>query len=165
MTRFKWIAALATLFLVLGALPVLAEEGEPEDPEGIEEPTEEDEGLLNSPLAVLLATEYGITLEEIAALGEAGLGFGEIFKLKTLSLLTGLTFDELLAGFEVDPETGEYEFDWGAFKQSLTEEQLAFLDTLPKNFGQFVSAHKRHHGRDEHQPDHAALKLQNNKNH
>lgn len=154
MNRLKWIGALAALFLILGALPVLADEGEAEEPEA----TSEEESLLSSPLAALLATEYGITPEAIAALGEAGFGFGEIFKLQTMSLLTGLSLDELLAGFEIDPESGEYEIDWGAFKDTLSEAQLAFLESLPKNFGQFVSANKRHHGRDEHQPEHAALK-------
>lgn len=161
MNRFKRIGALAALFLVLGALPVLAAEGETDEPEATE--TTEAESLLNSPLATLLATEYGITPEEIAALGEAGFGFGEIFKLQTMSLLTGLSLDELLAGFEIDPESGEYEIDWGAFKDTLSEEQITFLESLPRNFGQFVSADKRHHGRDEHQPAHAALKQQSNR--
>ena len=154
MTRIKWIAALATLAVVLGALPALADEtGEAEDEDEATEQLEH-----HSPLAMLLAAEFGITEEKVTGLRDLGLGFGDIFRLKMLVTVLGVAVDTLLAGAVVDPVTGEYDFGWGELKQTLNEEQLAFLASLPKNFGAIVSAWNRHHGRDEHQPDHATGK-------
>lgn len=149
MTRMTRGAALLALLLAVGAVPALADEGE--TPDEIEEPAEG----LHSPLAMLLAGEFGMTLEEIQGLNDLGLGFGDIFRLKSLATVLQTDLETLLAGATVDPETGEYEFDWGALRATLTEEQLALLGEFPKNFGQLVSAYQRHHGRDEHQPEHA----------
>lgn len=143
MTRVRGIAALTGLVLVLGAGPALADD-EPAPPTS--EP-------ISSPVARLIATELGITSPELLALRDLGLGFGDIFRLKTLSSVIGLTIDEFLRTVAVDPVTGEYQFDWGLLRESLTEPQLALLAALPKNLGEIVSAAKRHHGRDEHQRD------------
>jgi len=151
MTRIKWIAALATLAVVLGALPALADDAD--EAGGEDEATEQLEH--DSPLAMLLAVEFGITVEDVTGLRDLGLGFGEIFRLKTLATVLGVDVEILLAGAVVDPVTGEYDFGWGELKQTLNEDQLALLASLPKNFGAVVSAWNRHHGRDEHQPDHA----------
>ena len=151
-TRIKSIAALATLAIVLGALPALADEaGEAEDGDEATEQLEPD-----SPLAMLLAAEFGITVEEVTGLRDLGLGFGDIFKLKTLTTVLGVEFDTLLAGAVVDPVTGEYDFGWGELKQTLNGEQLALLASLPRNLGAIVSAANRHHGGNEHQGDPAA---------
>ncbi len=95
-----------------------------------------------------------MTEEEVQALADQGLGFGEIFKLKTLSIALGTDIETLLAGATIDPETGEPEFDFGELRKSLTEEQLALLDTLPRNFGAIVSAYnKAKHGDDHGKPE------------
>ena len=51
--------------------------------------------------------------------------------------MLGVAQDELLAGFEVD-ENGEYVFEWGELKKTLTEDQLALLESLPRNSYNFV---------------------------
>ena len=97
-----------------------------------------------------------MTEEEVIALHDEGLGFGQIFKLKTLAIVLGTDIETLLGDAEVDPETGEIEFDFGELKKTLTEEQLALLDELPRNFGQIVSAYNRaKHGEFHGKPEHA----------
>lgn len=141
--RIKVVIATTAIAMVLAVVPAMADDGD------------ENESLgTNSPLAMLLAGEFGMTEDEVIALREEGLGFGEIFKLKTLAIALGTDIETLLANATVDPETGEYEFDFGELKKSLTEEQLALLESLPKNFGQIVSAYNRakhgeHHGKPE----------------
>ena len=125
-TRIKFIAALTALTIVVGAVPALADEaGEDED----EASAQLDH---DSPLALLLAVEFGIAVESVADLRDMGLGFGDIFKLTTLSTVLGVEVDALLASALVNPETGEYEFAWGDLKKTLTEEQLALLASFPK---------------------------------
>lgn len=146
-TRIKFIAALTALTIVVGAVPALADEAGEDEGEASAQLDHD------SPLALLLAVEFGIAVESVADLRDMGLGFGDIFKLTTLSTVLGVEVDALLASALVNPETGEYEFAWGELKKTLTEEQLALLASFPKNFGAIVSAGNRHHGRDEHQPD------------
>lgn len=140
----KLMTAALACALFLGAAPALADEaaGDP-----AEVPT-------TSSLVVLVAGVLGIEPAELERLREEGLGFGEIFKLKSLSQMLGFgNIDEFLLTVEVDPETGEYDFDWESLRETLSETQLAMLAELPKNFGEIVSAARRHHGRDAHQPD------------
>lgn len=153
--RLRALTALTALFLVLGAVPALADEvDEPEAPETEETVETEDEGShLNGKFLMLFAEGFDADEEDLAAFADMGLGWGDVFKLNLYSTVLGVPVDELLAGTEFDDETGEYDFAWGELKQSLTDEQLALLESMPRNFGQFVSADKRHHGRDQHQPD------------
>lgn len=148
------LAALTALFLAVGVAPAHADEGD----EGTEVATTvpEDEGShINGKFLILFAEGFDATEEDLVALQELGLGFGDLFKLNLYATVLGVPVDELIAGATFDEETGEWEFGWGELRQSLTDEQLALLEGLPKNFGQFVSAAKRHQGRDAHQPDHA----------
>lgn len=150
MKGIRLLAALAALFLVLGTVPALADEGDAAP--GTEETTEGSH--LNGKFLILFAEGFDATEDDLAALSDMGLGWGDVFKLNLYATVLGMSIDDLLAGATFDEETGEYDFGWGDLKNGLTEEQLALLEGLPRNFGQFVSADKRHHGRDEHQPDH-----------
>lgn len=142
------LIALTALFLVLGAVPALADEGETPELE-----TEEDAGHINGKFLILFAEGFDATEEDLTTLRDLGLGFGDLFKLNLFSSVLGIPIQDLIDGASTDPETGEFDFGWGELKKSLTDEELALLEELPRNFGQFVSAAKRHHGRDDHQPE------------
>jgi len=145
LNRTKAVIATTAIALVLAAVPAIADEGDE---------TEFSES--NSPHALLIAEEFGTTEEEVNALHDQGLGFGQIFKLQILAIVLETDIATLLAEAEVDPETGELEFDFGELKKTLTEEQLALLETLPKNFGAIVSAYNRSkHGEFHGKPEHA----------
>jgi len=94
-----------------------------------------------------LTEEFGLEEDAVHDLHEMGIGYGDIFKLEAYALALGVDVETLLAGFEIDPETGEYIFEWGELKKTLTDEQLAILEGLPRNLGQIVSESRR--------PDHA----------
>lgn len=143
MLRFK-IALVVSLLVVGGALPALADDSEDTGATTDENLEADDHDRAAFMIANLLAAEFGATLEEVQELHELGLGLGSIFKLESLALALGTDAMSLLATFEVNPETGEYEFGWGQLKKTLTEDQLAVLDGLPKNLGQVVSAAKKH---------------------
>ena len=91
-------------------------------------------------------------MESVADLRDMGLGFGDIFKLTTLSTVLGVEVDALLASALVNPETGEYELR-GVSQEDTHGGAARAAGQLPENFGAIVSAGNRHHGRDEHQPD------------
>ena len=149
------LATLISLIMVLGVAPAMADEGEDTDGATTEEEAPEGEGHLNGKFLILFAEGFEGSAEDVESLATLGLGFGEIFKLNLYSAVLGVSIEDLIAGATFDAETGEYDFAWGELKKSLTDEQLAALATMPKNLGQLVSEHKRHQGRDEHQPDHA----------
>lgn len=152
MRRSTLFAALVALFLVVGVLPALADDAtEPTEPT-VEEDADEEPGAINGKFMILFAEGFDVGEEELVALRELQLGFGDIFKLNLYASVLGVTVEELVEGAEFDPETGEYEFDWGTLRQSLTDEQLALLDEMPRNFGQLVSEQRRHQGREAHQP-------------
>ena len=111
MTRIKFIAALTALTIVVGAVPALADEAGEDEGEASAQLDHD------SPLALLLAVEFGIAVESVADLRDMGLGFGDIFKLTTLSTVLGVEVDALLASALVNPETGEYEFAWGGSRR------------------------------------------------
>lgn len=129
MRRRLFIATLAAL-LVLGAAPAFA-------------------AHITGPTIVgdAITEEFGLGEDAVHDLHEMGIGYGGIFKLQAYAVALGVDVETLLAGFEVDPETGEYIFEWGELKKTLTEEQLAILEGLPRNLGQIVSESRR--------PDHA----------
>lgn len=153
----RLLIALIALFLVLGTLPALADEGD----EGTEDTTqttetEESGGFhLNGKFAILFAEGFDASEDDLVALGEMGFGWGDLFKLNLYATVLGVPVEQFIAGATFDEETGEYEFAWGELKHALNDDQLALLEGLPRNFGQFVSQSVRQHGRDEHQPDHA----------
>lgn len=100
-----------------------------------------------------ITEEFELDPEAVEALNEAGIGYGAIFKLQVYAYALGISVEELLATMEVDPETGEYVFNFGDLEQTLTEEQLALLETLPSNLGQIVSEAKRPEFAGEGKPD------------
>jgi len=98
-------------------------------------------------IAQVIADEFGASQEDVLALHEQGIGFGEIFKLYALAaVMEGTTVQDLLAAAQTDGDDG-YDFDFGELRKSLTEDQLADLESGPKNLGQIVSA--------SHRPEHA----------
>jgi len=123
-------AALAAL-----ALPAIADEAN--DDAGTDPPSTLD-------IVSLLAAEfadYGADMEQVAALHDAGLGFGEIFKLEAIAAVLGGDAFELLT--MLTGEDGELELGWGAWRHELTPDQLAALEQLPRNLGQVVAASHR----------------------
>lgn len=162
MTRIRTLLALlASLVLIVAAAPMAVADEDPGDAEAVAEAAEDGEDLgRGAELKIqLLAAEFadGVgaaeTVEaDLASLIEAGVGFGDAFRIQLFLKVAGLDdLDEFLAA-AWDEEAGEYDFGWGELKKSLTAEQLELLESLPKNLGQIVSADKRGHGR----PDHAA---------
>jgi hypothetical protein len=74
---------------------------------------------------------------------DEGIGFGALFKLYALAaVMEGTTVQDLLAAAQTDGDDG-YDFDFGELRKSLTEDQLADLESGPKNLGQIVSASHR----------------------
>ncbi|HSM02304.1 MAG TPA: hypothetical protein VK960_07710 [Acidimicrobiia bacterium] len=122
------IATIAAL-LVLGAVPAFA-------------------AHTSGPTIVgdALTEEFGLEEDAVHDLQELGIGPGAIFKLQVYAIALGTDVETLLAGFQVDGN-GDYVFEWGELKQTLTPEQLEILESLPRNLGQIVSASRR--------PDHA----------
>lgn len=59
--------------------------------------------------AEALSLEFDVSLDEVIALHESGLGFGEIVKLYALAKTTGKSVDELLAMREAGQGWGEIE--------------------------------------------------------
>ncbi len=144
----KMIATTAALLLVVGVAPAYADDDttdttEAPDVEVIEEDGEESEGSHVNGKALVLFGK-GFDFSKGSALGELIYAFSE--------------------------SAGGVEFDWAAFDDwllllegeqaesfaGLSEGQLALLQNPPRNFGQLVSALRKHHGRDEHSPVYAA---------
>jgi hypothetical protein len=95
----------------------------------------------NGPMMVgdAITEAFALESEEVHDLHESGIGFGAIIKLEVYAIALGVDVETLLATMEVDPETGEFEFAFGELKKTLTDVQLALLETLPGNLGQIVS--------------------------
>ncbi|MEX0826220.1 MAG: hypothetical protein WD184_05660 [Acidimicrobiia bacterium] len=123
--RLKLFAAMIALTLVAVAAPAMAAHTE--------------EMMVGDAITEAFELDDAVVHD----LHEAGIGYGAIFLLQMYAYATGMTVEELLAEMEIDPETGEYAFNFGELQQSLTEEQLALLEDLPKNLGQIVSAANR----------------------
>lgn len=118
------VAAMAGV-LVLGAAPAFASH-------------------LSGPTVVgdAVTEEFGLEETAVHDLHEAGLGYGDIFKLEAYAFALGVDPADLLAGFEID-ENGDYVFEWGELKKTLTDEQLELLESLPRNLGAIVSGSRR----------------------
>ena len=91
--------------------------------------------------AALIADEFGVSADDVAALHEQGIGWGALFKLYAFADATDTDVDELIAGAAVSAD-GEHGFAFGEMKKSLTDDELAALEDGPKNFGQLVSGSK-----------------------
>jgi hypothetical protein len=110
---------------------------------------ETDDGADTSPPGTLnivsaLAAEfadYGADIEQVRALYDAGVGFGEIFKLEAIAAVTGGDIFALLT--HLTGEDGELELGWGAWRHQLTADEQATLEQLPRNLGQIVAAAHR----------------------
>ncbi len=148
----KMIAMTAALLLVVGVAPAYADDDttdttEAPEIEEIEEGDEESEGShINGKTLVLFGK--GFDFSKGSAVGEL--------------------IDEYLATFE---EESDEVFDWAGFGDwlpkgeefdalDLSDEQRTlianFVENPPKNFGQMVSALRKHHGRNENSPVYAA---------
>jgi hypothetical protein len=91
-------------------------------------------------IAQVIADEFGASQGDVLALHEQGIGFGALFKLYALAaVMEDTTVQDLLATIPTNGD-GEYEFGFGELRKSLTEDQLADLESGPKNLGQIVSA-------------------------
>jgi hypothetical protein len=148
--RLAALAAIATLVLAAGTTPVLADD-EPTDIGDATEVEESEPGRGAEWIAEILAHEFtdldAIETSDVVELHAAGLGFGEIFKLRAFAYALGMDVDGFLSEY-CDADSGECA--WGEIRKGLTAEELGLLDELPKNLGQIVSAAKRGHGRPEH---------------
>ena len=145
----KILATTAALLLVVGVAPAYADDDttsttEAPDTEVVEGDEESEGSYLNGKLLVLFGK--GFDFSKGSALGESIDGYLE-------------TFAE---GSDGDFDWGEYSawLEGSDFFGELSEEQLAlvgtFAETPPKNFGQLVSALRKHHGRNENSPVYAA---------
>lgn len=148
------ISVFAALMLALGTVPALADEAGDSGADDTTDTTEEP-SFTDNKLMILLAEGTGATEEQVAALADLGLGFGAIFKLSAYATALGVPTDDLLTAATFDEETGEWDFGFGDLRASLSDDQLATLEDLPKNLGAVVSNAVRHQGRDANQPDHA----------
>ena len=92
--------------------------------------------------AALIAEEFGVSPDAVAALHADGIGWGALFKLYTYARVMGVSVDDLAAAAPIDAD-GERDYAFGELKKSLTDEQLAALSDGPKNFGQLVSKSKK----------------------
>jgi hypothetical protein len=122
--RLGAVVTAVAVVLAFGVVPALANGDE--DPEA------------SKKVATILAEEFEVDVEAITDLHDAGIGYGAIFKLQALALALGVDVETLLA--DLTNESGEFAFGFGKFKKSLTDEQNAILDSLPRNLGQIVSA-------------------------
>jgi len=114
-----------------------------------------DDGEGEQHIAEVIADEFGVSQEDVLALHEQGIGFGEIFKLCALAAAMDTSVDDLLATIPTDGD-GEYEFGFGELRKALTEDELAALESGPKNLGQLVSASHRPEGAGPDAGDEAA---------
>lgn len=139
LSRHAALALLVALALVAPVAPALADEGAV--PAG-----EPSAGHLEV-VAALAAefAEYGMDPVQVGVLHDAGLGLGEIFRLYTMALVSGVAIPDLLA--QLIGDDGELELGFGEWKHRLTPGQLALLGILPRNLGQLVAA--------THRPAHA----------
>lgn len=161
----KMIAMTAALLLVVGVAPAYADEGDTTDTteapeiEAVEGDEESEGSHVNGKMVVVFGK--GFDFSKGSALGEL--------------------IEEYVATFE-----GEEVFDWDSFdkwladeEELLSSEQLALLGSLspeqsavianfaaspPKNFGAFVSALRKHHGRNDNSPVYAAAANGESKN-
>jgi len=141
----KMIAMTAALLLVVGVAPAYADEDDTTDT------TEAPE---------IEAVEGDEESEGSHINGKALVLFGKGFDFSKGSALGG-SIDAYLDTFE---EGSGEEFDWAAFgdwladedRKLLSDAQLALLSDPPRNFGQLVSALRKHHGRNENSPVYAA---------
>jgi hypothetical protein len=129
-----------------GHTPALQQEDDASEPGVAGEPADDDSGENGAERhADLLAAEFGLSRESVLALHQQGIGWGGLFKLCSMARAMNVPVETLIANAAVDTN-GEREFAFGELKQTLTPEQLADLDSGPKNFGQVVSASNRHDG-------------------
>jgi hypothetical protein len=97
-------------------------------------------------IAGLIEDAFGAEEGSAWTLHEEGIGFGAQFKLYALAAAMDMSVDDLLATIPTDGDGG-HEFGFGKLRKALTEDQLAALESSPKNLGRLVSA--------SHRPEHA----------
>lgn len=105
--------------------------------ESIDEDIDDGEGAPQP--AAAIAEAFGVSVEEVMAYHEDGIGFGALFKLYALSDATGKSVDELIA---------ESEDGWAFGKKfkALSDEEKEELASGPKNLGSIVSEKAKHGG-------------------
>jgi len=138
----KMIAMTAALLLVVGVAPAYADDDTTDTTEAPEiEAVEGDEGSEGSHVNGKLLVLFG----------------------KGFDFSKGSALGELIDEYLVDPEIDD--FNWETFAawlgddfgdSNLSEGQIDLLANPPRNFGQLVSALRKHHGRNENSPVYAA---------
>ena len=156
----KMIAMTAALLLVVGVAPAYADEDttdttEAPEIEGVESDEESEGSHINGKTLVLFGR--GFDFSKGSALGELIEEFGDTGD----GTFDWGAFDEwIAAGFDSWTLAGEPSDDPLALFGSLSQEQSEvianFAANPPKNFGAFVSALRKHHGRNENSPVYAA---------
>ncbi len=156
----KMIAMTAALLLVVGVAPAYADEDttdttEAPDIEAVESDEESEGSHINGKTLVLFGK--GFDFSKSSALGELIEDFGDTGD----GTFDWGAFDEwIAAGFDSWTLAGEPSDDPLALFGSLSQEQSEvianFAANPPKNFGAFVSALRKHHGRNENSPVYAA---------
>ena len=97
-------------------------------------------------VSFFLAAEFDqVEVDTVRNLHDAGLGFGEIFRLTIAAVVTGQSLDEVVETSVGDD--GELTDEFEAFLRNVDP---VLLEGLPKNLGQIIaSAHRKGHGHDE----------------
>ncbi|HSG78867.1 MAG TPA: hypothetical protein VLD62_04735, partial [Acidimicrobiia bacterium] len=126
----RWITAMLTAALVLwGAVPAMAMRGGPPEYD----------------VAFFLAAEFDeVEVDTVRNLHDEGLGFGAIFRLTIVALLTGHSLDDI-----VDAATDDDGKPSDELGDLLSGIDPALLDGLPENLGRIIAnAHRKAHGLD-----------------
>ena len=146
------LGLIAGLILVAGSYSALAGRGPvtnvattngPDDQEGDAKTQgvagqEGEEVPGNQKIAQAIAGEFEVSADDVLDLHDQGIGFGALFKLYAIARAKGMSIDALLATIPTDADGG-HEFGFGNLRKSLTAEQLATLESGPKNLGKLVS--------------------------
>lgn len=91
-----------------------------------------------------IAAAFAVEPADVVALREDGVGWGAIFKLHQIAHARNVPVAELLAD---TPRTDDgYEFDFGALRKSLTEDERARMDDKPRNVGAIRGNRPAHAG-------------------
>lgn len=110
-----------------------------------DEETDDDDGTATKPsLGDGIAVAFSVEPADVVALREDGVGWGAIFKLHQIAHARNVPVAELLAD---TPRTDDgYEFDFGALRKSLTEDERARMDDKPRNVGAIRGNRPAHAG-------------------
>ncbi len=115
-----------------------ADTGNDDQQGAVEQQQEGQTGKGEQQVAQAIATEFGVSVSDVMALHDQGIGFGAIFKLYAIAKAKGMSVNDLLAS--IQGTNGQHNFAFGKLINSLTDAQRAALESGPKSLGQLVSA-------------------------